>query len=141
MFGGKVRVILGRSGNKMNLSKTLLLACMLLAACEGNPFVEETDPTPDPDPDPVVTDGGINGAGAPVTGAFQFFDDGVEAGGLTTFGGSFTPFLYEQRLRMDILVSAPIVPVPSSLALLLSGVAIAGLAAGKRGRKSRAAAP
>lgn len=51
----------------MNLSKTLLLACMLLAACEGNPFVEETDPTPDPDPDPVVTDGGINGAGAPVT--------------------------------------------------------------------------
>jgi hypothetical protein len=76
----------------------------------------------------------------PVTASFQFFDGGAEDGGVATLGGSITPFLYEDRMRIDILVSTTVVPVPGSLALLLSGVAIAGLAARKRGRNSTAVA-
>jgi hypothetical protein len=78
-------------------------------------------------------------SGNPVTAAFQFFDDGVEDGAQFSFGGSITPFLYEDRMRIEMLVSATVVPVPGSLALLLSGVAVAGIAAGKRGRKRQPA--
>jgi len=40
----------------------LLWACVLLAACEGNPFLEETDTDTG-----TTSDGGINSDGAPVT--------------------------------------------------------------------------
>lgn len=75
-----------------------------------------------------------------VTGAFQFFDNGVEDGALVTLGSGATPFVFEDRMRIDVLVSTTVVPVPGSLALLLSGVVMAGLAARKRGRKHGAAA-
>ncbi len=48
--------------------KHLVLACVLLAACDGNPFLPDEDPIVVPPPVvPVVPDGGINGVGAPVT--------------------------------------------------------------------------
>ena len=47
--------------------KHLLLACVLLAACDGNPFLPDEDPVVVPDPNPAPNTGGINSDGAPVT--------------------------------------------------------------------------
>ena len=47
--------------------KHLLLACVLLAACDGNPFLPDEDPVVVPPPNPAPNIGGINGVGAPVT--------------------------------------------------------------------------
>jgi len=79
------------------------------------------------------------GADTPVTGSFRFFDDGAESGFLNTSGFGITPFQYADRMNVEIIVSTSVVPVPGSLVLLLSGVAVAGLVARKRGRNSRAA--
>jgi hypothetical protein len=76
------------------------------------------------------------GANSPVTGGFQFFRNGAEYGWLNTSSVGIAPFLYADRMNAEIIVSTTVVPVPGSLALLLSGAAIVGLAAGKRGRKS-----
>jgi len=80
------------------------------------------------------------GADAPVTGGFRFFRNGAEYGWLNTSSIGIAPFLYADRMNAEIIVSTNVVPVPGSLALLLSGVAVAGLAARKRGRNSTAAA-
>jgi hypothetical protein len=80
------------------------------------------------------------GADTPVTGSFRFFSDGAESGLLNTSGVGITPFLYADRMNVEVVASKNVVPVPGSLVLLLSGVAVAGLAARKRGRKSRTAA-
>jgi hypothetical protein len=80
------------------------------------------------------------GADAPVTGGFRFFRNGAEYGWLNTSSVGIAPFRYADRMNVEIIVSTSVVPVPGSLALLLSGVAIAGLAARKRGRNSTAAA-
>jgi hypothetical protein len=79
-------------------------------------------------------------AGGQVTASFGFLDSqGADIGSMTNMTGGIVPFAYgSERMRIDVLVSTTVIPVPGSLMLLMSGIAVAGMAARKRSRKTDA---